>query len=192
MSFPKNGISQTSRDIENYFDTLVEPVQVVGNGPLTSSFVWRGGSVVRFNNFELNDLSGYVVTHWIINGHSNVKSRPMPMAFMPLCPYSPKHYRILVEFSQINFSGKPIICASDNSHVLFKFPEANKGYPYFPSTGFCFLSLLQIFKPSLNVYVNGFAGLKGGHYWNKEDRMDHQKTGEIELEWILNNYKLEN
>ena len=175
----------------DWLDTLEGPVQVVGNAPLAKPFKWRGGSVVRFNNFILNPQAGHVASHWVVSGYKDIRARPFQSAFMPLFPYSVANDFIFKKFAQRISVETEIIQVEDNEHVFDVFPDARQGFPYFPSTGFCFLAYMLKHAGTYDVWVSGFAGLQGGHYWNETDKMDHSLTGSAELAWIQDNFNID-
>lgn len=171
-------------DATSWLKSLVEPVIVVGNGPLSRAVdESEGGSVIRFNNFELNAISGWKTTHWVTCAWTGVKDRPI------LTPFSPWTARCASakrgrEFFSV--TGKTPIYTPNNNHVLKWFPMAYyQPWNNWPSTGFCLLSFLDCHGIIPTIY--GFNGLKNGHYWNPSHQHDHQLTARREIS-IINKY----
>jgi hypothetical protein len=171
--------------LEQWLSTLKHPIHIVGNGPLTIP-PKDEGSVVRFNNFELTQQSGWRVTHWVTCAWQNVKDRPISN---PLSPWTANCISAKYGRSFQKNTGKPLIFTATNNHILRWFPNASsKPSETWPSTGFCFLALLD-YHGIRDVTIDGFNGLKNGHYWDPNHRHDHQTTAERELQIISSGFR---
>lgn len=167
---------------DEWAESLVRPL-VVGNGPIDRpvSDGYRG-SVIRINNFELNDEAGYKVSHWATSGYRDIIDRPLPVAFIPWTRDCLPAKRVH-EFE--DRCARPIIFTTNNDHIFKHFPRASHNWKEWPSTGFCLLAWLW----SKNIYpkIMGFDGMKTGHYRDKSHVHQHGKTSSTELEIIRMN-----
>jgi|SRR5690554_3362564 len=164
------------RNADEWLSSLREPIVVIGNGPMAPLVETAHGSVIRFNNFELNEVAGFRVTHWVTSGYKDIEARPLPCALVPWSEGSAaaKHCRAFVQRTK-----RRLLFTAHNAHILRWFPQAEQSFRFFPSTGFCLLALLWYHQ--LFPRVAGFNGLKDGHYWNPAHAHAHQLTAPREI-----------
>jgi hypothetical protein len=170
--------------LDDWLSSLNAPIYVTGNGPLRlpPSDV---GSIVRFNNFELSERAGWRVTHWVTCAWDNVKDRPLAN---PLSPWTSDWKSANRSGRFIETTGKNPVFTENNDHVLKWFPDAYQDpVNTWPSTGFCFLALLDHYGIK-GLTVDGFNGLKDGHYWDPGHKHDHQSTADRELRIISSGF----
>ena len=174
-------------DIHDWLKTLKNPIHVIGNGPLVKNLKENtSGSTVRFNNFELSEEAGWKTTHWVTCAWSDVKDRPL---FYPLSPWTKDSISAKYSKEFEKRTEKIPVFTETNNHILRWFPDApHNPADTWPSTGFCFLALLNYFDFQ-DVTIDGFNGLSGGHYWNPTHAHDHQNTANRELNIIQNEFK---
>lgn len=167
-----------SMTLRKWIRTLRPPVSVIGNGPLAGRLDLGSGSVIRLNNFRFSPESGDLVTHWVSSGYKNVEVKDFPFVLIPW------NHAMLDDGAPTfasPFPGK-IVTTDDNDHILKFFPQARKGFPYFPSTGFNLMALLHRF--GIPVRWAGFNGLRGGHHLDPTHVHDHRRTRDAEFELI--------
>ena len=152
----------------DWLKSLVDPVLVIGNGPIDESIIQKDWStVIRINNYKLGYGTGDKITHWVTSCYrGKIESswiEPHP-GMVSMCPWpnpdadiSPNNYKHILAW---------------DSNAINKLP----------STGICLLSLLHFY--GIEHTITGFDGLMTGHYWDPE----HVHSGHNPEQYLLNRY----
>ncbi|QDP54875.1 MAG: hypothetical protein Unbinned3891contig1000_73 [Prokaryotic dsDNA virus sp.] len=170
---------------EEWFDSLVAPVLVVGNGVLSRRVPDRDyQSVIRINNYWMGGRSGSKITHWCASGYKNVQN--MRDCDVCLIPWSVEQNWDPDLRWDLGFGDREDVQAihmNSNRHVDTWFPEARIVQRLYPSTGFCLLAALR--QRNIEKHVIGFDGFATGHESNPEHMHEHGRTKR--REWKLLN-----
>ena len=154
-------------------------VAVVGNGNIEDAGpeIDSCSYVFRFNDFQLDGFGGKVGTKtsaWVTSGYKTIEARPNFEE--ALCPFAA--YTIAAKYSRQFWprTGTRLLFTRGNPHL----DHFTSNCWEFPSTGFCFVALLQWMKFS-DVRLFGFDGMSSGHYFNPgHGHRDHQKSRKVE------------
>jgi hypothetical protein len=168
--------------VRDYIDELGlhQRFLVIGNGPLAPIDFTQYSAIVRFNNYELSHEAGWCTTHWVTCAWFNVQERPMPYGIVPWSSTAPASY------AAGSFK-RPLVFTPNDDHIIRFFPFAfdytEWTTQFWPTTGFCFLALLN-YHGLTNYDITGFDGLKTGHYWDPNHKHGHNTTRDIEFALI--------
>lgn len=152
--------------------SLIQPVIVIGNGPLDAVRITRAelrnGSIVRINNWRLGGDAGHRCTHWATSAYSGQQAaswiEPRPLA-CALVPWPADHP--LACHRGFDESRTQLLFADTAEHLAL-LPPLPSGCV--PSTGAALLLLL--IHHGIDHDRTGFDGCVTGHYWDPDHRHD--------------------
>lgn len=156
---------------------MKEPIAVIGNGPLDQiqnpkSEIRNFGAeidahptIIRMNNWKVEgfeDQVGRRTTHWCVNCWDDIAPRDWP--FPMFTTYSRAEQRERID----RFTGMyPHLAVTGKSWT----DPARSLKREKPSNGLVLLHHLARMGKWVNAY--GFAGMRGGHYWDPGHKNDH-------------------
>jgi len=156
---------------------------VVMNGPIEGRYgveINKSKNVFRFNIFNIAPHQQYVGTRtdfWVVNGDPSIAYHCY--FAQALCPFPESKY---TEEKVKSFKTINDILYTEEDYREYKDPDIE-----FPTTGYTFLLMMARIY-SGDIYVYGFTGLKGGHYFNKNHHHASKHQGDLEYKDIINNY----